>query len=92
MCYKSPLVEDAKSSRSPDGMGLQVSSRDATILARRPTMGAIGPQLWIVASLRILGRPFFAGFFTLSFTTSSCATKSESEPILHAESGLRCCF
>jgi hypothetical protein len=56
MCYKSRWGRGREKRRPSTlarghGDGLQISSRAATILARRPTSGAIGPQLKIVASL-----------------------------------------
>jgi hypothetical protein len=58
MCYKSPWGrgrEKRRPSTSPQGHGdgLSVSSRAVTILARRPTSGATGPQLKIVFLFRV---------------------------------------
>jgi hypothetical protein len=66
MCYKSPGSRTGKATsvRSPEGMATaEVSSRTATILARRSTSGAIDPQLKIdcrcLGTCPELGEPVF---------------------------------
>jgi hypothetical protein len=66
MCYKSAGDEDGKSAVLEDGKiavrpRRPISSRAATILARRPTSGMVGLQLKIVVSPSRRGAARLAG-------------------------------
>jgi hypothetical protein len=66
MCYKSAGDEDGKSAVLEDGKSAvrprrPISSRAATILARRPTSGMVGLQLKIVVSPSRRGAARLAG-------------------------------